>query len=350
MFSLIQLPNLRWIPKALSESSSPIPPSPTRLARDTIQGNEKLQLTSTEGIRDVIAELLSRCNISYYQTPYDRDLHDLCIQECKLKKYPIDDEIHRKASIAKYIPCGVIIASTGYAHLKKNRSTQVFIALYTAFLTWIDDTYTRDVVGVDSFNERFVTGRKQANEGLDGLDRLLRETNLHYQSIQANVILTASLNFVTSTILDFETRGMQVSPHAKSYATFLRTMSGICESYAMFTFPPEVPVKSYIQAIPEFCLGINYFNDVLSFYKEELAGENGNYISLEASQKGREKISVFRELAGDVSLCVSRVANILEGSNNSEALAAFQCFIGGYVSFHTSFDSRYHLNDLFPSE
>jgi hypothetical protein len=87
----------------------------------------------------------------------------------------------------------------------------VFIAIYTAFLTWIDDTYTRDVIGVDCFNERFVTGRKQANAGLEGLDRLLRETNLHYHSIQANVILTASLNFVTSTILDFETQGMPVS-------------------------------------------------------------------------------------------------------------------------------------------
>ena len=89
-------------------------------------------------------------------------------------------------------------------------------------------------------------------------------------------------------------------------------------------------------------------SDVLSFYKEELAGENGNYISLEASQRGQEKIPVFRDLAHDVSLCVSRVADILEGTS-SEANAAFQCFIGGYVSFHTSFDSRYRLNDLFPS-
>ena len=90
------------------------------------------------------------------------------------------------------------------------------------------------------------------------------------------------------------------------------------------------------------------FSDVLSFYKEELAGENGNYISNEASQRGENKISVFRDLAHDVALCISRIVNVLEG--NRDAQAAFQSFIGGYVSFHTSFDSRYHLDDLFPPQ
>ena len=157
----------------------------------------------------MITEVLSRCNIPYYRTPYDHDLHDLCIQECKIKKYPFD-KIHGKYSIAKCIPGGVVTASTTYAHLK-SRSTQVFIALYTAFALWIDDTYALDVIGIDSFNERFVTGRKQANEGLDGFDRLLRETTHYYHGIQANVILTSTLNYITSVILDFETKGMPVS-------------------------------------------------------------------------------------------------------------------------------------------
>ena len=37
MFTLIQLPNLRWIPKALSFSLSPQSPSPIQLAKDTIE-------------------------------------------------------------------------------------------------------------------------------------------------------------------------------------------------------------------------------------------------------------------------------------------------------------------------
>ena len=114
---------------------------------------------------------------------------------------------------------------------------------------------------------------------------------------------------------------------------------------------PEHQLLQVSQSHPRICYwwiaNTTQISDVLSFYKEELAGENGNYISNEANKRGEKKIPVFRELAQDVSLCVSRVANILRGSGEAEA--AFHCFIGGYVSFHTSFDSRYHLDDLFPS-
>ena len=173
---------------------------------------EKVQLASSEDIRDTITELLSRCNLSYYRTPYDHNLHDLCIQECKLKGYPIDKS---KASILRHIPCGVLMVSAAYAHLK-NRSTQVFIAIFSAYVTWLDDTYTQDVAGVDYFTARFVTGQQQATECLDGFARLLRETTLHYHGIQANLIIMAGLNLVTSTILDFETQGMVVSSYIKS--------------------------------------------------------------------------------------------------------------------------------------
>ena len=39
MFSLIQLPNLKWIPKALYLSQNLQRPSPTQPTRDTIQKN-----------------------------------------------------------------------------------------------------------------------------------------------------------------------------------------------------------------------------------------------------------------------------------------------------------------------
>jgi hypothetical protein len=225
----------------------------------------------------------------------------------------------------------------------------VFISLITAFFFWVDDTYTRDVIGVDSFNDRFVHGRKQANEGFDAFDRFLREIHTHWHGIQANVILTSALNFITSTILEFETQGMLVSPHAKSYALFQRMMSGASEAYAMFMFPPEAPVKTYFQAVPACCVHINHVNDVLSFYKEELAGEVGTTIDLEAAKRGVEKIRILEDFAREASFSASRVADILEGNKEAKAAwVAWRHFLVGYTSFHTSSESRYRLNDLFP--
>lgn len=86
----------------------------------------------------------------------------------------------------------------------------MFVALYTAFNIWIEDT-SRAVKGVETFNERFVSGEKQANEGLQGFDRFLRETNLHYHGIQAHVIVTTSLFYMSSISLEIETQGMPVS-------------------------------------------------------------------------------------------------------------------------------------------
>lgn len=233
-------------------------------------------MTSAEGIRDAITELLSGCNIPYSRTPYDQDLHDLCIKECNLKGYPVDSKIHGRASILKQLILGVIITSNAYSHL--SRTLQVYVALYGGFTIWIDDTFERDVMGVDSFVERFVTRKKQANAGLEGFDRFLREARDYFPGHQADVVITTSLYYVSSIILEFETRGMQVSllngwidfrvsltfmisqvsPHATNYPSYLRTMSGDCDGYGMLIFPPEIPVKSYASVMPDMGVVINH--------------------------------------------------------------------------------------------
>jgi hypothetical protein len=87
----------------------------------------------------------------------------------------------------------------------------VYVALYGGFTIWIDDTFERETIGVNSFVERFVTRQKQANAGLDGFDRFLRDTRSYFPGVQADVVIATSLYYVSSIILEFETRGMKVS-------------------------------------------------------------------------------------------------------------------------------------------
>lgn len=88
---------------------------------------------------------------------------------------------------------------------------------------------------------------------------------------------------------------------------------------------------------------MHFFSDVLSFYKEEIAGETVNYISNSAKGRGIPKMTAFQELVDDVVRADTRVCKILEA--DKEAHDAWQSFKAGYVWFHTSFD-RYRLTEL----
>ena len=88
---------------------------------------------------------------------------------------------------------------------------------------------------------------------------------------------------------------------------------------------------------------MTYYSDVLSFYKEELAGENSNHISMVAVRSKVSKLEAFKQEAETVTDLYWRILRILEGC--TEACHAFRSFVVGYFHFHFSVE-RYKLADL----
>ncbi|KAJ3510944.1 hypothetical protein NLJ89_g4390 [Agrocybe chaxingu] len=347
MLSLIELP---YLPVTRALNFSVNQRYPTR--RDRISSNMSKNAgktdthytpTSPDDIRDVLNRFFERCQIRYDEFPYDIDLHNLCIEEAHKHSYPVDPS-PGVPSILKALPAGVAIAATSYAHLH-SRDVQVFIALYTGFLVYLDDCVTHDVSGVDMFVERFISGHPQDNDVLESLALFLRETYVYYSGIQANIIMTSTLNFITSVVLENKTQTMQPSPDAHGYPTFARYLSGVSEAYAFFAFPPSTPLGDYIQALPEMTMFICCTNDILSFYKEERDHESFNYISIQAGFRGKSKVEILSALADDVVTCLERIMRIVDA--NEDVKAAFGAFAKGYVYFHTSLQKRYHLDELF---
>jgi len=83
-------------------------------------------------------------------------------------------------------------------------------------------------------------------------------------------------------------------------------------------------------------------SDVLSFYKEELAGEDNNYISNEAYSAGESKLVVLSRVAERLVADVSQIESSLDGSSKD----AFQSFKEGFISFHFTLEKRYRLGEL----
>lgn len=114
-------------------------------------------------------------------------------------------------AILPYMAVGVSIASNAYGHLP-DCATKMWICLFTTVATCVDDMMARpeDLVHVYRFNERFANCQPQEHPVLNALDGLLREVHCHHSAPVSNLIVTSSLNFMSSILLDNETQDMPV--------------------------------------------------------------------------------------------------------------------------------------------
>ncbi|KAF9237732.1 hypothetical protein BU15DRAFT_62931 [Melanogaster broomeanus] len=281
-----ELTTLKSEENALSQVSPPLQQPPARV----------LNTSLIQSIRPTIGRLLERCNVHYEVAPFDHAFYQECIEAVAQRGNPMSSS--DPFSVLTYLRQGSVYAATAGAHLRADRTLQIWIGIITGYVIW----------------------EKQGNAVLDALADTLREISKVYSgSVPANLVTTSILNFVTANVIEWETRGMQILATAKQYPTYQRTLSGIGEAYAFMVFPSDLPVGQYIQAIPEMTLFIDGINDILSFYKEELAGESDSEISMIAARKGISRIEAFEELADNMGELYDRIVSILDSSPGSGA-------------------------------
>jgi hypothetical protein len=138
----------------------------------------------------------------------DEVMFDECCQEAIKRGFPMDG----KYSIRPYIPAAVALTANAYAHLP-DHATKMWISLLISVSIVIDDHSLNgglDMVHLFPFNERFVSCQPQGDPALKALDSLLREASRHYSPLVSNLIVTSVLDFVSSILLDHETKDMRV--------------------------------------------------------------------------------------------------------------------------------------------
>ena len=83
-------------------------------------------------------------------------------------------------------------------------------------------------------------------------------------------------------------------------------------------------------------------NDILSFYKEELAGETGTYVHLLRAIRQKESgLEVVHDLI-DEAVGLSKEIDALLAGNAKETWERYKT---GFITFHLC-DSRYRLSEL----
>ncbi|PBK99502.1 terpenoid synthase [Armillaria gallica] len=299
-------------------------------------------------IGESVRLLLDRCSVDMQTQraiPFDDELFSLACQEVSRHALILDAKTSKL--FGPYIKHGTDTVTTCYNHIQ-DINCRIYIVLYIACFFYFDDKFipeysTSDNVAQDLF--ACMIGKSSAADPLQQLFcYLMTEAPKCFPNHPAsNIVITGTLNFVTAASLDYRTQGMKMPASAKRYTTFTRNISGIADVMGVFIFPASVPVTAYIAAIPDLMVFMLSANDVLSFYKEEVAGEELNRVSLLALCDNSTKTDVLRRLVDSTVEAHNNILDILKP--NEEALDAYLSFSNGYIPAHARL-SRYRLKEL----
>ncbi|KAI0343533.1 terpenoid synthase [Trametopsis cervina] len=235
----------------------------------------------------------------------------------------------------------VCVATTMFGHT--HLDTQVFIALYSLLAGCVDDLEIDDIA-LEEFAPRINSGAPQLHPILDLLVQHLRRARDYYPAYSSTAIFAGTIQFVNATWFDRRCGtniGMPLQKDALPYVRFKRARNSLGEVYNLFAWDkfnfPDV--TRHIQILPVY---LDYANDILSFYKEECAGEKDNFVHDRAVVTGKPLSAVLSDMLEELVKSVKQARVIIQ---DERARSTWEEFIEGYVAFHL-LSPRYRLEEL----
>ncbi|TFK82677.1 terpenoid synthase [Polyporus arcularius HHB13444] len=286
----------------------------------------------------LLHDFLSSSSYRPPKTARDLDLRKRLASEIATWQVDIEPQM-----VGKMIETSCSYAETAYCHIPPEH--RYYVALYTACMLYGEDLGERDHESVAQFARRLIRGERQLNPIFDRLVDLLKEAHMYWTDVGADAIITGTVDALSGTFVEFATASMVVAPSATRYPWYLRTRAGGGPQYTHFMFTRswrETP-DSYLQLLPEIEHWTLGTNDILSFYKEELAGETSNYVHLRAAAEQLSPLEVLRQLTAEVIDTAERIKSIIGA--DGELAELWETYLQRYLEF-TIRTPRYRLGEL----
>ncbi|KAI0643174.1 terpenoid synthase [Trametes meyenii] len=255
------------------------------------------------------------------------------------------------------------LAITAYAHTPKDH--QFVIAMYTAYWVYIDDVAAHKLEAVRQFGLRVVAREDQEDPVFQRAALQLLEMHEYFPSVSADLIAICSMDAFVGTYIEHTSKNMATAPGATRYPYFLRLKTGITASFGLFNFVKgwrdpldnrHVQLLPYVESLAiksgdltdwVFFRELDYItvagNDILSFYKELLAGETDGHIHMRATAEGKPVLVVLKELVDEMLDTVRKVEDLT--ANDPQLGSICRSYIMGFTEFHFR-AKRYRLGEL----
>ncbi|KAI0769051.1 terpenoid synthase [Trametes elegans] len=289
-------------------------------------------------IQKLVREFLYRCPYDSPRSKPDKELRHWLSEQAT----PWDAELP-PGFLSQSIDACCIYVETAYAHNPPEHRR--YIALYTLCMAYVDDLGQHDPSAIMQFTRRFVAGERQPNEVLECLVELLRQAHSLWPQFGADSIISGTLDALATAHVENTTRTMAVNPFAKRYPTYLRMKAGVAAPYTHFIFANDwldIP-QFYLQIIPEIDYWTLGANDILSFYKEEIAGETNNCVHMRATVEQVPVNEALSRIVEDVLDTAQRITAVT--ADDGKLSHIWKRYMHGYLDFHF-LTPRYRLGEL----
>ncbi|KAG6824686.1 hypothetical protein H0H92_006115 [Tricholoma furcatifolium] len=223
--------------------------------------------------------------------------------------------------------CRTSAAFAVFSYPRHSHDVQAWIARYIWIGFYCDDfpTAKQNFLRCLIFSE-------MEGEPFKGFVTVMRGVYNYWDTIPASCIVAASADHINGSLLeDFQaSRNMEIS--ARAWPSYLRDKTGNASSMAFMVFPKDesYAVTDYIQAIKDIGIFIDRVNDVLTFYKEEMAEEKHNYVSMTARVEKKSTHTVLAEVSREAIDAYSRASSILQAQSPA-AYEMWRAFALGHV-------------------
>lgn len=244
-------------------------------------------------------------------------------------------------SVERYLPWACQVVECFYPNHSFDLKVLIALCILVAF--HIDDN---EPDKINSLTLSLLTGQPPSDPILRCLmTQLLPRMWDYYDPLAANGIFVSFLEAISGDNMEKLSRDINLLGSAPAFPDWVRVKSGAPTQYAYWLFPRDQypDIKDYLQAIPDIMKFINHGNEVLSFYKEELAEEKDNYVHMRSKTTGKSVLGTLVDISDETIDCARRLSTVL--ADNQAASVVLQGFVSRYVGFHLS-SPRYRLREF----
>ncbi|KAK3208313.1 hypothetical protein GRF29_77g339559 [Pseudopithomyces chartarum] len=300
---------------------------------------------SKEEYGQILSKFLA--DVDFYMPPfeYDFSLEDPVMAYFARQPNWPTHLTEKAVYMAKWMSTGL-----GMCYPFAKKDIQVAYGIHATYVLFIDDIIHELGDALDEFEMRLVSGKPQKSPILQSLVDFLLSNNTYMGPYAAAMNTKATIEFICGCIMERDYDGKVIPPFgAKKFPGYFREKTGYTEPYAHFCFPEAMfPEKEflhvYMPCIQDLIEFISYANDILSFYKESVVGdERLNYVCNVANTHGLNAVDALKKVCAEVTDNVLTTRKVLK--NYPEMVDTVDEFFRGYIAWYLN-QKRYKLTDI----